>query len=77
MKNGELKIEKNIPIPTDRRGGGRGYSAALSKMKIGESVVLPVKSYSGAWQHAARVIGSGKFTVHTNDGGGFRVWRTA
>ena len=71
--NGHLKIEKGIPVP-EGHGNHRGYAQVLRAMKEGESVLLPVKSYAGAWQHACKAMGKGNFIVRA-DGKGFRVWR--
>lgn len=75
MKNGEYKIEKGIEIP-NRSGGGLGYGEVLRKLKPGESVLLPIKSHSGAWTAGKYHIGKGKFVVR-KDGDGHRIWRTA
>ena len=76
-KNGVLKIEKGVPAPTSQQGGGKGYQAVLITMKIGDSVVLPVKSHSNAWSIAAVGLGRGKFKVRRETTGGYRVWKTA
>lgn len=36
-------IEDNVPIP-ESTGGSKGYSAAIKKLKPGQSVWLPVKA---------------------------------
>ena len=46
MKNGEIKIEKGIPIAPHANGGSE-INDALRKMKEGDSIVLPLgKRYS-------------------------------
>lgn len=74
MKNGELKIEKNIPLPDWRRGTERGPLAeALSAMKPGDSVLADV-SIANANQSARRYIGPRQFAVRT-EANGVRIWR--
>ncbi len=73
--NGELKIEKGIPIPARKGGNSKGYAAALRKLDVGDSVVLPV-TITTASNTAAHLFGSGKYTARKVDGG-TRVWRIA
>ena len=74
--NGELKIEKGIPIPSDgQRGPSKGALAnALLALKKGDSV-LTSKSYPNVMQHCMRYLGKGNYTIRAVDGGGIRVWR--
>ena len=77
MKNGELKIERGVPIPEAIHRKGKGHiQIAMSGMKKGDSVVLPSKTYSTAWQSARNSLGAGNFTIRPENGGGYRVWRT-
>ena len=76
MKNGSLKIESGVKIPATYGGGGRGFQPVLKSLKVGQSVVLPVKAYANAWTAACTALGRGKFVVRV-DGTGYRVWRTA
>ena len=75
MKNGEFKIEDGIPMPP-KHGNAKGYAEALKKLKVSQSLVLPVGSYSGAWGHAKANLGKGNFVIRAAKGGGFRVWRS-
>ena len=73
--NGELKIEKGIPIPL----GGRkihGFNAVLKKMKVGDSVVLP-RSTSAANSLAKQALGTGNYTIRKIDESSCRVWKIA
>lgn len=74
MKKGVLKIETGVPIPPHGREGSGHVQVALRALKLGQSVVLPVKSPGNAYTAAGKYIGKGKFTVRQVDGG-FRVWR--
>lgn len=75
MKNGELKIEKGIPLPP-ARGGRRSETAALMRaMKKGDSILMH-KAPTNVQQHALRYIGKGKFATR-REGNGYRVWKTA
>lgn len=66
----KLKIEKSIPIPEIR---GKGFSYALRKLQVGDSVFLLTKINSAA-KLADSIIGSGKYACRTQEGG-TRVWR--
>lgn len=72
MKNGELKIEKGIPIPQGRHN--KGYSEILRKLKVGDSVLLPGQKES-VRSLAAKTLGNGKYACRL-DKDGVRVWRT-
>jgi len=70
-------IEAGIPIP-ERIGGSKGYTDAIRKLGVGESVHLPTtkgSAYSLCW-----AIGfdpgrkRGDFVVRA-EGDGARVWR--
>ena len=72
MKNGELKIEKNVPLP--KTYGGFGLTGIFRKMKPGESIFVPFDVSSDPRQIAYNALGKGKFSVHKEPGGA-RVWR--
>ena len=76
MKNGELKIEKGIPVPPKPGGGRKGYGPAMKAMRKGDSVLLPVKAYANAWTTSMTHLGRGNFEIR-KEGQKFRVWRTA
>jgi hypothetical protein len=69
--NGELKIEKGVPLPQAR---SRGLSKALRGMKIGDSL-LTFSGADSARNVAAQVLGAGKYATR-QDKGGIRIWRT-
>lgn len=74
MKNGELKIEKNVPIPKNTTRKGKGHvQLVLRALKKGESVVLPGVPQN-AYSAARKYIGAGRYTIRP-DKGGSRVWR--
>lgn len=68
--NGELKIEKGVPIPAPR---SRGLAATLRKLKVHDSILTTIKS-GNASSAASRVLGVGNFVVRTVEGG-VRIWR--
>lgn len=72
MKNGELKIDKGIPIPL-RMGHSKGYSAAVRKLLKGDSVLLPL-STSQASNCAKHILGPGNYAAR-KEGKGARIWR--
>lgn len=69
--NGDLKIEKGIPLPPPRRAGGT-VLAALRSMKVGESFLYDKNN--GLANMAAR---AGVKIATRKEGGQYRVWRTA
>ena len=76
--NGEMKIERGIPIPAAR--SNHGYSDALRKLKVGESVVLPCSNQTARaliYQilRSKRTPFKGEFTGRKLDGDHTRVWR--
>lgn len=76
-KVSQYVIEKGIPIPPQRGGGGRchGITAVLRKLRRGESVLLPI-DMARANRYAWSYIGPGAYAVRKILGGGVRVWRT-
>jgi len=71
-------IEKNIPIPVNRKPGRSADKyAILGDMEVGDSVMVTgVKAASVA--HQARIVGKDtgyKFAVRPVEGG-VRVWRS-
>jgi len=72
MKNGQFKIEHNVPLP----GGpaARGNKYPVVQMKVGDSFVVPKgKVFNDLYGYArkARV----KVTVRKQEDGSNRVWR--
>jgi hypothetical protein len=72
MKNGELKIEKGIPIP---RSHGNGVIPTLRQLEVGDSVVVPQPT-NNANSSAAAALGKGNFICRKVDDQHTRVWRT-
>lgn len=68
------RVEKNVPIPEIKRNGGRSLTAVLRSMRKGESVAFNKKRYGTVTAAAAKVFGTGKYTVRSN-GTTARVWR--
>lgn len=69
----ELQIEKGVPMPTNRRNN-KGYTEALRKLNIGESVVLPTNIKSARVTAYAAGL-SGRYAARVEKEG-TRVWRT-
>lgn len=65
-------IEKKKPIPA--RGPQKGYTAALRKLEVGDSVFIPCGP--GPLYSYRKLAGLlGKSTTR-REGEGYRVWRT-
>lgn len=72
--NGELKIEKGIPIPA-KLGSPRGaLRRLLPTMKKGDSVFV-AKGYKTVYQTARLAFGAGGYVSIAAEGDGVRVWR--
>lgn len=71
-KNGELKIEKGIPIPADPRGRPGTISVVMRAMKVGDSVYL---DGANSRKNGAIYLGKGNYTSR-KEKQGFRIWRT-
>lgn len=71
----KIKIYKNIP-PPERRYKTRRWEDLLSKMKIGDSVVMERLGLVGSLRGAALKKGFEVMTQATPDGKGWRIWRT-
>lgn len=82
--NGEIRIEKGIPIPPGGRAGKENARYPFADMEVGDSFFVAVErevlrkrrnvlsSASNYWKKR----GKGQFTIRAVDGG-LRVWRTA
>lgn len=74
-----MKIDKDIPIPKQKGGGGKWQKIAV-KMEVDDSIFFPEvkKGYWGSSAHslcsALRSLGM-KATLRSVEGG-IRVWRT-
>lgn len=76
MANGQLKIDKGIPIPPKSNHGGKEKSEEsllMISMKSGDSVLLK-KNKGAAVRLAQRNLGAGNYVLRQVEGG-FRVWR--
>lgn len=74
MKNGELKIEKGVPIPSGRGRRPGPKSVALTALKVGDSVILP-GAHATNQSLAMRYLGRGNYAT-LKEASGTRVWRT-
>jgi hypothetical protein len=72
MTNGELKIEKGIPMPRRRNAG---IIPTLRTMEAGDSMVVP-QPLSTANNSCAQAFGRGNFICRKVDDKHTRVWRT-
>jgi hypothetical protein len=72
---GKIKIEKGIPIPRARGGVKSHELAAVQRLEVGDSVVLPkyCKAAMGAWQQRMGI----KLTMRALNAETIRIWRTA
>lgn len=73
----EIKIDRNIPLPTSGRGGVKKYP--FGDMNIGDSCFI-AGSTSGQMSSRVSYYRPKKFTIRTvieNGVNGVRVWRTA
>jgi hypothetical protein len=73
----EIKIEKNIPIPTTFRPSSK-YGAIVDKMEVGDSVAVEGKNVRASLYAAMKTAGYKAVTrTVTNQGCGiYRIWRT-
>lgn len=67
-----IKIEENVPLPVRHQ---IGVTATLAKMKIGDSILVPLAARNGISGLAMRV--QIKVTTRKEGSGHVRVWRTA
>lgn len=67
----ELKIDKNIPLPSKR---GTGFTLTLQKMKKGDSTFIRGKLASNICNAARRAFGAGAYATR-KEGDGVRLWR--
>jgi hypothetical protein len=67
-----LKIDRDIPMPQARNN--LGISAALKRMKVGESIFIKGKTAGDMGGFIDHCGLSGKVTRRTIDGG-CRIWR--
>ena len=66
-----MKIEKSIPIPSDRSAQG---SLPFMHMEVGDSVLckdIKMQAYAHTYGHAS----GKKFTTRKQPCGGVRIWR--
>lgn len=74
--NGELKIEKGIPIPETRGRDRKGISSAARALGVGDSFFVPASLCQAVnvRRTVQSVFGSGGYTTR-HEGNGLRVWR--
>jgi len=72
-KNGELKIETDIPVPTHRRKASE-VREAMRRMNPGDSLLIPGDNRSGISADMIQTWGKGNGTSR-KEKGGVRVWR--
>lgn len=71
----KIKIDKSIPIPTDRlRGKNRELAEALKGLKPGESILLRMDSVK-VRNLAVTHLGKGNYVTRAEEGGGIRIWK--
>lgn len=72
----EIKIDKNVPMPKEKRGKPCGYP--WRQMEIGDSFFVSEKGYSGFHTWTKRLgIKISIRKVTENGVTGVRVWRVA
>lgn len=76
MKNGQLKIEKGIPVPARRGREKTAARIAIEKLKKGESVLVPDGNIQSLSATACKILGVGNYALRTQPDG-VRVWRIA
>ena len=76
MKNGEIKIDKGVPIPTSRGKScdPNSLSGKMRALKVAESIFMKDCSSEKLGNLASVVMGAGKYTVRA-EGDGARIWR--
>ena len=64
-----IKIDKNVPMPESK---GKGITAVLRKLKVGESFVLPIENGASIRTLANRI--GVRISVRTIDEETIRIW---
>lgn len=74
-ENIKVKVDKNVPVPTDRAAYGE---IPIKDLEVGESIVFPATRRSGVQSNASRVKkATGKeFTIRKVNPTDCRIWRT-
>jgi hypothetical protein len=75
--NGELKIERDVPMPTQRASRNSGLSAVIKLLQPTESVLVPGRTAKniGSIVHYVHLQHPDRhFMCRTVDGGA-RIWR--
>ena len=69
-----FKIEKGVPVP--EKINIRGVlSGVLRNMKIGDSILVPLRRHSGIGVLAERAWGKKSYRMHVESNTHFRPWR--
>jgi hypothetical protein len=68
----DLQVRCGLAVPP--RNPGKGYTSALRRLAVGDSVLLPKRIHQVAVIAKAAGI-TGKYAARTVEGG-VRVWRT-
>lgn len=72
-------IDKDVPLPPEVGGRGKGYATAVRALDVGDSVWFPCTVDSVA-NTAHRILGAGNYAVRASyyaGNPGTRVWRRA
>jgi hypothetical protein len=75
MENVNHQIEKHVPA-SEKRVRGRAWRELLSRMEIGDSVVLDNRNHRSSIKYAAQKLGI-QLTSQTLPDKRIRVWRIA
>lgn len=70
----QIKIESNIPIPTQTRNKSK---YPWDEVKVGQSFMMPTKIHaaSQARYYAQKRLAPKRFTIRTIDANSCRCWR--
>ena len=69
------KIDSDVPIPERFFRRGKGYSARLKRLEVGQSTVLDT-SWPSACKLARDTLGRGRYTSR-EEVDGVRIWRVS
>lgn len=79
MGDMEIKIDKDVPLPSGSRNGSTGLLVrTLKEMAIGDSFLFELNGRSSISQRTSmhrRAVKAGVTVRIRNEGDGFRVWK--